>query len=310
MKSSRVAGPRLIVRIAVGVLVGTVASCLGGGLQAATKAAPGVTGKFVIAGKALPLREVAAFRIRDQFNPRSFDTYVVVSAKPVDKATIGASLDPYALVINDPAVSDADFLGFSVGGDGVIGMNARFEGTQYIDSSGKIMGQTGSLIASCRENTATRVACSVKTAKPVKSMDGPEWSIDLSFEADVLSRPSGTPLPADGGDAGKALLALRKALAGDDLKKILALLTPEQASSYKEDWRSEAENLESAKDILDARVPKQPKITGGELLAADHALLEVEGVPWEGGKMLYIVEMRKLEGKWVYADGSIAGMLK
>jgi hypothetical protein len=298
------------VRIAIGLLVGTIASCLSGGLEAATKAKPGVTGKFVIAGKTLTFREVAAFRIRDQFNPRNFETYVVVSEKPVDKATIGASLDPYALVINDPAVSDANFLGFSVSANGEIDMNARYEGTQYIDSSGKIMGQTGSLVAACAENTAARVACSVKTAKPVKSMNGPEWSIDLSFESDVLSRPSGTPLPADGGDAGKALLALRAAVGGKDLAKILALLTPEQGASYKEDWRSEAENLESAKDILDSRLPKKPKITGGELLAPDHALLEVEGVPWDDGKMLYVVEMRKLDGKWVYADGNIAGMLK
>ena len=293
-------------------LLGALACGLGGGrVQAATKpAVAAVTGKVVIGGKTLTFREVAAFRIRDQFSPRNFETYVVVSEKPVDKATIGTSLDPYALVINDPAVSDANYLGFSVSANGEIDMNARYEGTQYIDSSGKIMGQTGSLVASCAENTAARVACSVKTAKPVKSMNGPEWSIDLNFESDVLSRPPGKPLPADGGDAGKALLALRKALAGDDLKKILALLTPEEGRSYQEDWRTVEENLASAKDILDARVPKKPKITGGELLAEDHALLEVEGVPWEDGKMLYLVEMRKLDGKWVYADGSIAGMLK
>ncbi len=304
MRSPRVAGLWIVVGLVVFLPGSTV-------VQAATKpGVVGVTGKFVIGGKTLTLREVAAFRIRDQFNPREFETYVVVSAKPVDKATIGASLDPYALVINDPAVSGADFLGFSVSSNGEIDMNARYEGTQYIDSSGKIMGQTGSLVASCRENTAARVACSVKTEKPVKAMDGPEWSIDLAFETDVLSRPAGTPLPAGGGDAGKAFLALRAAVGGKDLAKIVALLTPEEGSGYQEDWRTPAENLAYAKDILDTRLPKNPKITGGELLAEDHALLEVEGVPWENGRMLYVVEMRKLGGKWVYADGNVAGMLR
>jgi hypothetical protein len=276
--------------------------------RAAGKA--GVTGKFVIGGKTLQLREIAAFRKRDGFNPRQSETYVVVSAKPVDKAALVASLDPYAVVINDPAISDANYLGFSVSATGEIDMNARYEGTQYIDSSGKIMGQTGSLVATCSENTAARVACTVKTAKPVKSMDGPEWSIDLAFETDVLSRPAGSPVAADGGDAGKAFLALRKALAGNDLAKILALLTPDQASSYQADWRSPAENLADAKDILDVRVPKKPKITGGEQLAPDHVLLEIEGEPYDSGKMLYLVEMKKLDGKWVYADANILGMLR
>ncbi len=57
-------------------------------------------------------------------------------------------------------------------------------------------------------------------------------------------------------------------------------------------------------------MPKRPKITGGELLAEDDALLEVEGVPYENGRMLYLVEMRKVEGRWVHSSSSVAGLLK
>jgi hypothetical protein len=269
-----------------------------------------ISGQFVLDGKTVPVREVAAFRVRDPFNPRTFETYVMLTAKPVDRAAIDASLDPYALAINDPAVRDADYLAFSVRADGETSMNAHVGGTQYIDSSGKIMGQTGSLIASCRENTPTRIACKVRTAKPVKAMDGPTWSMDLSFEADVLARAPGKPLAKDGEAPGKALLALRAAVGGDDLAKILALLTPEQAKSYQEDWRTPAENLASAKEILDVRLPKKAKITGGELVTTDHAVLEVEGVPYENGHMLYLVEMRLVDGRWVYEQSSVAGMLR
>jgi hypothetical protein len=269
-----------------------------------------LTGQFVIDGKPLPLREVFAFRTRDQFNPRTFETYVVISAQPLDHEAIKKAIDPYAVVINDPAVMNDNYLGFSVGADGKISMNARYDGTQYIDSSGKVMGMPGSLTATCRENTATRVACSVKTAAPVKSQGGPAWSIDLTFESDVFARPAGKPLPANGGEPGQALLALRKALGGNDLEKILALLTAEQGQGYREDWRTAEENLASAKDILDARIPKEPKITGGELIADDYALLEVEGVPWENSRMLYVVEMRKVGGKWVWAEGGTVGMLR
>jgi hypothetical protein len=62
--------------------------------------------------------------------------------------------------------------------------------------------------------------------------------------------------------------------------------------------------------MLDVRLPKQPRITGGEWMADDHAVLEVEGVPYENGRMLYLVEMRRLDGRWVYEGSSIAGLLR
>jgi hypothetical protein len=278
---------------------------------AATQAGPGpISGQLVLDGKPVPVSEVAAFRMRDQFNPRTIETHVMLTAKPVDREKISASLDPYTTAINDPAAMDADYLAFSVRANGEVALNAHVAGVQYVDTSGTIMGQRGSLIASCRENTPTRIACHVRTEKPVKTMDGPTWSIDLSFEADVVSRKPGKPIAKDGEAPGQALLALRAAVAGEDLAKILALLTPQQAKSYQEDWRTPAENLSSAKEVLDVRLPKKPKITGGEMLANDHAVLEVEGEPYENGHMLYLVEMRLIEGRWVYEGSSVAGMLR
>jgi hypothetical protein len=234
----------------------------------------------------------------------------VVSATPLDKLAIGAELDPYTAAINDPAVRDADFLAFSVSPNGEVAMNAHVGGVQYIDTSGTMMGQRGSLVATCKENSATRVACSVKSPKPVKPMDGPAWSVDLSFAADVISRPPGKPLPSGGGDAGKAFLALRSAVGGKDLGKILALLTSEESEDYRKDYYTPEENLERAKDFLDMILPKKPKITAGEALADDHALLEVEGEPYENGKMLYLVEMKRLDGSWRFVSSSTVGMLK
>jgi hypothetical protein len=269
-----------------------------------------ISGQFVIGGKPVAVKEVAAFRMRDQYNPRTVETYVMLTAKPVNGAAISASLDPYSVAINDPAVSDADYISFSVRANGEVSVNAHVGGTQYLDTSGSMMGQPGSLIAKCRENTATRIACNVKTEKPVKPMDGPTWTMDVSFEADVQARAPGKPMAKDGEAPGKAMLALRDAVGGTDLAKILALLTPAEAKSYQEDWRTPAENLTSAKEILDVRLPKQPKITGGEMVADDHAVLEVEGVPYENGHMLYLVEMRLVNGNWVYESSSVAGMLR
>jgi hypothetical protein len=189
-------------------------------------------------------------------------------------------------------------------------VNAHVGGTQYIDSSGFIMGSKGSLVVSCKENTPARIACSVKTDGAVKTMDGPSWTLDVTFAAPVSSRAPGKPLPADGGPAAKSLLQLITAVGGNALAPILAGLTPDEAKSYQESYRTPAENLESAKDILGVRLPKKPKVTGGEEIAADHVVLEVEGEPFPNSRMLYLVQMRLIDGRWRYDRSNPVGLLR
>ncbi|AVP96107.1 hypothetical protein C7S18_02365 [Ahniella affigens] len=270
--------------------------------------AASVNAEFVLNGQSLKPSQVAAFRIRDSFNPREQETYVMLTSEPVDAAAIVADLDPYARAINDPA-ANADHLNFFVKSNGDVSMNAKVGGTQYLDSSGKIMGQQGGLIAECRQNTKTEVACTVKSAKPTKN-DGDSWTVVAEFSAPVQSRPEGTPLAADGGAAGKSFNALAKAIQGDDLTAILALLTATAGADFQRDYNTPEENLAWAKDLLGTRIPKKAKVTGGEQLAADHVLLEVVGEPWEGSKMLYQVEYRHVDGKWLYETSSTVGMLR
>jgi hypothetical protein len=129
----------------------------------------------------------------------------MLTLKPVDAAKIAADIDPYAAAINDPAVTDTDYLSLFVMANGETQLNAHIGGTQYIESSGELMGQKGALSSTCRENTAVRVACSVKTVQPVKPMEGPAWTLDVTFASNALARTPGKPLPPDGGPAGKAL---------------------------------------------------------------------------------------------------------
>lgn len=273
-----------------------------------TADAAAVDAEFVLNGQSLKPTQVAAFRIRDSFNPREMQTYVMLTNEPVDAASIVADLDPYARAINDPA-ADADHLTFFVKANGEVSMNAKVGGTQYLDSSGKIMGQKGGLIAECSQNTKAEVACTVKSAKPTKN-DGDTWTVVAEFSASVQSRPEGKPMAADGGDAGKAFNALAKAIQGNDLAAILALLTESAGADFKRDYNTPEENLAWAKDLLGTRIPKKAKVTGGEQLADDHVLLEVEGEPWEGSKMLYQVEYRQVDGQWLYEGSTTMGMLR
>jgi hypothetical protein len=288
----------------------TAFALMGCTLTAGLAAAQTVIGSFTLGGKALKPAHAAAFRIRSQNSARRFETYVMLTFKPVDAEKIAGDVDPYAVAINDPAVMSADYLAFQIAESGETHINAHVGGTQYIDSSGSIMGEPGSLVATCKENTTTRVACAVKTSKPVKPMDGPSWTLDVTFDTKVLTRTPGKPLPGNGGPAGSALLELIRAVGGKTLPPILAGLTPREAASYQESYRSPAENLQSAKDILGTRLPKQPEITGGEQMADDHVILEVEGVPFGKTRMLYLIEMRLVDGRWRYDGSSSVGLLE
>ena len=269
-----------------------------------------VSGAFTMSGKALKPAHVAAFRVRNQNAPRTIETYILLTLKPVNVAAISAEIDPYVAAINDPAAMQADHLGMWVTASGETRVNAHVGGTQYIDSSGTIMGSRGSLVATCKENTATRIACNVKTAQPVQPMNGAAWELDITFAAPVASRTPGKPLPADGGPAAKALFGLVVAVGGNALAPILAGLTPDEAKQYQESWRTPAEHLESAKSLLSVRLPKKPKVTGGEQIADDHVVLEVEGEPFAGSKMLYLVQMRFIDGSWRYDRSSPVGLLR
>ena len=271
--------------------------------------ADSVSGQFQLGSTVMKPAEVAAFRIRNEFNPREYTTYVMLTTLPVQREAIAKDTDPYTTAINDDAVRDADYLAFHVDGKNVVGMNAHVGGTQYLDSSGTIMGDKGSLVATCTSNTVERVACTVKSAKPVKTGDDASWAVDVSFDSAVLSRTPGKPLPKDGGEPGKVLLQLVEAARGDDLGKIIALLAPGEAEDYQRDYNTPEENLESAKQMFEFTLPKQPKITGGELTDENTALVEVEGVPYPGSRVLYIVTMQRTDGRWGYLGSQRAGML-
>jgi hypothetical protein len=269
-----------------------------------------VSGHFTLGRTSMRPRHAAAFRVRDPSAPRTIATYVMLTLAPVDAARIRAAIDPYVVAINDPAVLDADYLALHVTATGETRLNAHVGGTQYLAGNGPMMGAAGELVATCTENTPARIACTVNTPRPVTPMNGPAWTLDVTFASPVEARAAGTAIAAGGGPVGEALLALVKALDGNNLTLILASMTPAQAAQYRHDYNTPAEDLASAKDILGLRLPKQPTITGGEQFADDRVVLEVEGTPFAGTTMLYLVEMRRLGGAWKYADSATVGLLR
>jgi len=277
----------------------------------ATNAAS-VSGQFTLASEPFKPAEVAAFRVRDRSNPHEYATFVILTAKAVDKDKIGASRDPYGLATKDPAASHADTIKLWVRKNGEVTVIADVAGTHNFDTSATSKGQlSGTLTASCKENTPTHVACTVKTAHERKSMSGQAYTLDLGFDAGVIDRKHGKPIAADGEAPGKAFLALRDALTGSDLKQVLALLSPHWQRELNWEHDTPEENMQRAKDRLlgmGTFVPAQPRITGGEWMSEDAALLEVEGLRL-GMRTLFEIEMQRIDGRWVYDNTHSIGML-
>ncbi|HSE40591.1 MAG TPA: hypothetical protein VLH08_07465, partial [Acidobacteriota bacterium] len=242
----------------------------------------------------------------DASNARNLRVEVVLSEGAIDAKAAAADLDPHVNVINQKDVSSANYILLWVTPDGKVSMNATLSEnmTQFVDST------NDGLKADLTANTAERIAGHVYTVKPVKTMSGASYEVDVTFDTAVHKRAPGTKIAAGGGDAGKAFLALYDGVQRKNMDAIRANVTEAVFNSYNADYRSPQENLDYAVEILSARLPKKNiKITGGEMIG-DRAVLEVEGERFEGMNWLFLVTMIKGASGWQYEDSLGAGLLK
>ena len=255
------------------------------------------SGEFT-AGTRPPIRPkyAAAFETPDQRDARKMAVEVVLSEAPIDIAAAAAELDPHSNVINQSALRDHNYVLLWVRPDNDVSMNATYSATmtQFVEMTG------GRMKAEMTANTPDKVAGHVYSPKPLKSMDGSPYTIDLTFSTEVTRPPAGTKLPADGGEPGKAFKALQTAIAGKSWEGISRNITAKHLESFNESDRTPKENLDDALQTLGFWLPKKPgKITGGES-HGDSAVLNVEGEIFEGQNALFLVRMVKEGPRWVF----------
>lgn len=254
-------------------------------------------GRFTVDKKSIVAKVSTAYEVRDQSDGRKKAVEVLLATVALDPAQITSSLDPHVYAINSEAAK-GDYILLWVRADGSVSMNATFSETmsQFLDNTG------GDLKAELTENTPQRVAGHVWTPKPVKAMSGETWTVDVKFATAVTRAPAGTSLPADGGEAAKALEALYRAVGKKDWAGIKAGVAPDRMTAFEHDYNSPAENLKDAVETLGGTwLPKKHKVTGGEL-RGDGAILEVEGELYPGAKWLFLVRMAKGAAGWQFAD--------
>jgi hypothetical protein len=269
-------------------------------------AAADVTGEFK-AGVRPPIRPkyAVAFDDRDQRDARKHVIAVLLSDAPVDIAAAVAELDPHTHLINQDALRGRNYVLLWVRPDGDVSMNATYSEkmVQFIDMT------TQSLKADMSANTADKVAGRIYTAKPVKTMDGETYSVNITFSAVVTRAPAATALAADGGEPAKAFGALLSAVAKKNWDGIARNVTEKNLKMFNDTDRTPKENLAGAIETLGFWLPKKVlKITGGQL-RGESAVLEVEGEIFAAQKALFLVRMVKSGTRWVFDRATNAGLI-
>ena len=144
----------------------------------------------------------------------------------------------------------------------------------------------------------SRVAGKVFLTEPDESF-GRKYTFDVEFDTTVKDdaqpavEDSGTALPSDGGEPGKAYREYEKAIQSGNPEMLKKYLVPEQAKKLED---PQAVNMLGLMKMMRAQ---DVRIVNG-LLHGDRATLTLEGKdPVSNGKTRVTARMRKLNGQWV-----------
>jgi hypothetical protein len=270
-----------------------------------------VTGQFKTSKDVIKPKTVVAIPVRSPKDPLKWITAVILAEGTMDVAQAFEGLDPRTALINQDGMQDKNYITFWIQPDGYVGMNATFskDMTQYLDSTKGGGGMSAeSLEALFTENSPNRIAGRIHTAKPVKSMTGETYELDVNFDTPISRPPAGEKLTADGGQPGDAFIAFLAAVKSKNWNQLQATASARVLeSAYAE---TPAEKAASVVDSVSFLLPKgNMKILGGEQFA-DKATLEVKGqMSEEGGDALYLVRMLKEQGSWRFDTCYMGGLL-
>jgi hypothetical protein len=269
----------------------------------ALAAAGPASGTVKTATGTIAPRQAAGYVVRDSRHARSTRVELLLTDVSIDTTPLKGDLDPHATAINLRELRDRNYLLLWVWPDGTVAMNATYSATmtQYINDT------AGGLKAELTTHTASKIEGRIYSPSPLKTMDGPGYTIDVTFSADVIPALAGAALPAGGGDPGKALTAFLSAVTKKNWPAIKAGLSPAALPSFDRDYNSPKENAESAADIIGAWLPlTKAKVAGGILVNEMTAVVELEGERF-GSRQLSLVKMVKTGAVWQFDRSAPAG---
>lgn len=251
-------------------------------------AAHPASGYFRIGDSRLEVHHALAVIEDKGDDPAQRQTYLYLSAQPLDAARVAAAFDA------DDAVRELDPDG------GYIRVCIDASGGDcglFYSPEGFNTGGYGEL--KLAQNDGKRIAGRYVLDTPEEFFDK-DYQFELSFDTAVTPAP-GTALPAGGGEPGRAYNAYLDALAKGDLPVLRTMAGDEGRWRYPEDDATAAkESLKSARDGQ----PLKADITRGRLNGND-AVLWVSGVDRDDIRRAGRVQMRKDAQGWVFVESDL-----
>ena len=168
---------------------------------------------------------------------------------------------------------------------------STYASSDSMQSSGHVDAQNVKLVLDARTND--RIAGRLLLANKE------EVRFDLPVHDEdnyVYASPTAKPLPADGGEPGRALLALTKALESGDMEAIIAQsMPPEQAPAMRAQVAEQGED--KFLSMMRLMRPVRAQVKGGSV-DGDSAVVDFSGGMADGSAVAGKAEMKRLEGRW------------
>lgn len=234
-------------------------------LVAAFAFAGTASGTFTVNGKTAKLQYAYATARPNPFEKTKTDTFLLISDKEVPAAAVTDELELMRVV------DDLKLNAISVQVDGEKKINS---GMFYSPSFRKMSQFSGVGNQKLEAKTWTKERVAGRLSMDEDDTFGNVYKFDVTFDTNLMGKPApeklkGTPLPANGGDPGKAYLAYRKVMAAGDLAGLRKVVAAERAKSMDDP------EFKEMFPMIRSMQPKNVRITGGAVVG-DTATLNVE----------------------------------
>ena len=240
------------------------------------------------------LRHVVAVMDEDAPDGRG-STYVYLSDVPMDAGRIAAAFHASTAAEEQLGDASAGYVRICINAEG--GECGLYFSHNNPNAS---FNSSGYGVFKLDAAPAGRIAGRWVLAEP-DDFFGETYDFDLNFDV-AITPPPGKPLPADGGEPGKAYRTWTTAIAKGDLPALRALVGDDYNS-----WRIKSDDQDDVKGALkDLRdgTPAQAKVLRGRI-DGDNAVLWVEGKDRDDILRRGRVSLARVEGAWRFMEADL-----
>ena len=243
----------------------------------------------------LEAKHVIAVTVDEEGDAASAQTYVYLSSVPMDAGKVASAFQPSSAAEEQLRDASAGYVRICINAEG--GECGLYFSHNNPNAS---FNSSGYGVFKLATAPAGRIAGRWTLAEP-GDFFGETYDFDLDFDA-AVTPPPGKPLPADGGEPGKAYRAWTTAIAKGDLPALRALVGDDYNS-----WRIKSDDQDDVKSaIKDLRdgTPLAPKILGGRI-DGDSAVLWVEGKDRDDILRRGRVQLQRADQAWRFMEADL-----